>query len=402
VLYLKQTLEAANRQIFSLEREALHLAEENKVIKVRANKDIDDLEDFIKEHEKGVSRTKKNLEITILEKDDFIKSLQIKLKAKEDPVLENDLNNLPATQSEELNPEERYEEGEEDVEITEANPWHVKQGTTFKCPICSFTRKTESQIRNHMQVHDNTTSTNPTQERTTKRSSPKCPICGHTSNTIIEIERHMKCHDDKEEDSMFNCKECDFQSMNNDQLKKHLVIKHEMYTCNTCNIICNGKEELNTHILRKHKSNKPCKNFASNSCDYEECRFKHIILKDNEHICYNCGEKTSSLRSLMKHIQEEHGSQPCLKFSQNKCSRGQLCWYSHGESHPSQNQATKLDFRPRPSAWGQPVRNQREKEEQVQQMSEKLQHLNITQQTQTILEQIVPTLVKQIIQALKQ
>ena len=86
MLYLKQTLKAANRKICSLEREALHLAEENKVIKVRANKDIDDLEDFIKDHEKGVLRTKNYLEITILEKDDFIKSLQIKLIAKQDPV----------------------------------------------------------------------------------------------------------------------------------------------------------------------------------------------------------------------------------------------------------------------------------------------------------------------------
>ena len=102
---LKQTIEANNRKIFSLERETLHLAEENKIIKVCANKNIDDLEDFIREHEKGVSRSKKNLEITILEKEDFIKCLQQKLKAKEDPNPTNEGNNLAASQSEEQDDE---------------------------------------------------------------------------------------------------------------------------------------------------------------------------------------------------------------------------------------------------------------------------------------------------------
>ena len=153
-----------------------------------------------------------------------------------------------------------------------------------------------------MQIHDNKTTISPPQEKTNKSSLPKCPICGYTSNTIKEIEKHMKCHDDIEEDSMFNCTECQFQSMNKDQLIKHLVIKHDKYTCNSCNIICNGKDKLNIHIL---------------------------------YICYNCEDITSSLRNLMKHINDSHGSQPCLKFSQNKCSKGQFCWYSHTGAEPS-------------------------------------------------------------------
>ena len=226
---------------------------------MRANKDIDDLEDFIKEHEKGVSRTKKNLEITILEKEDFIKCLQEKLNAKEDSNPRNEV----ATDVEVHDLENEHGVNEEEVETIEANPWQVKQGTTFKCPICNYTRKTESQIKKHMQIHDNKKTISPPQ--TNKSSLPKGPICGYTTNTIKEIENHMKCHDDIEEDSMFNCTECQFQSMNKDQLIKHLVIKHDKYTCNTCNIICNGKDKLNIHILHSHKSNKPCKHYATNS-----------------------------------------------------------------------------------------------------------------------------------------
>ena len=99
VSILKQSIEAANRKIFACESEALHLAEENKRIKIRANKDIDDLEEFIKEHEKSVSRTKKILQITVEEKNNHIKYLTEKLKAKEN-----------ANQGEEQDVEEGQEE----------------------------------------------------------------------------------------------------------------------------------------------------------------------------------------------------------------------------------------------------------------------------------------------------
>ena len=109
---MTQTLEAANRKIFSLKREALHLHEENKKIKVRANQDIDYLEEFIKEHEKGVSRKKKTLEITIIEKNDFIRYLQEKLNAKEDTNPGNEV----ATEVEVLDLEEEHAVNEEEGE----------------------------------------------------------------------------------------------------------------------------------------------------------------------------------------------------------------------------------------------------------------------------------------------
>ena len=183
------------------------------------DKDIDDLEEFIEEHRKGVSMVRKRLEITILEKEDFIKYLQNKLKAKED----SNSGNRATLESEVHDVDERHEEKEDEVETIETNTWQVRQGTTFKCPICNYTRKTESQISKHMQVHDDKVKTTSPQKCSTKSSLSKCPICGYTSNTIKDIERHMKCHDEKEEDSMFNCAECHFQSMNRDQLIKHLT-----------------------------------------------------------------------------------------------------------------------------------------------------------------------------------
>ena len=130
----------------------------------------------------------------------------------------------------------------------------------------------------------------------------------------------MACHDNDEEDATFLCKDCSFQSMNRDQLIDHLETKHEKYICNTCNIACMSKNELSKHIVQNHKSHKPCRDFAANSCEYRsECRYKHIKVQKNEQICYTCGEKTQTIKDLMIHIKETHGSQSCTKFSRGQC-----------------------------------------------------------------------------------
>ena len=100
----------------------------------------------------------------------------------------------------------------------------------------------------------------------------ECPICGHTGNTKSKIEKHMECHDKDEEDSTFLCADCSFQSMNRDQLLEHLETKHDKHICNICNIACKSGNDLNKHTAQSHKSHKPCREFATISCDYKsEC-----------------------------------------------------------------------------------------------------------------------------------
>ena len=306
---------------------------------MRANKDIDDLEDYIKEHQKGVSRTKKILEITIQEKTDFIKHLSQMLQEKEEYNL-----------GKEEDVEDEHEGGQTGVEIMEPNTSQINHGATFICPICNIARQSENKIRNHMQVHDkkdegltDVPETNEEQNTQNKSESQwtiqggqriECPICGLTRNNKNQMEKHMKNHDDDEEDGMFTCtEECQYQTMNRDQLIEHLERKHEIYTCSKCKKSCNGNKELNLHIIEKHMSHKPCRNYATDSCEYRsECNFKHIKLKQNEHICYNCGVKTSALKDLMAHIKEAHGSEPCRKYAEGKCDRNTRCWYSHSRS----------------------------------------------------------------------
>ena len=119
--------------------------------------------------------------------------------------------------------------------------------------------------------------------------------------------------------------------MNRDQLIEHLERTHRYLNCNKCNICFKSKQELNTHIIDHHKSHKPCRNYASGSCEYEEaeCRFKHIKLQENQQICYNCGVITQTVKDLMNHIKEIHGAQACTKFAAGNCDRKSQCWYSY-------------------------------------------------------------------------
>ena len=245
------------------------------------------------------------------------------------------------------------------------------------------------------------------QETMQRGSQFKCNICGYTRRTKKQLEKHMTSRHDTEEDSSFCCGECSFQTNNKHTLIQHLEKSHSKHICNNCNMFLDSKNKLNQHIQEKHKSHKPCRDYATNSCEYEEeCKFKHIKLQDNKQICYKCGTITATVKDLMKHIQEIHGSQPCTKFAAGQCDRNTRCWYSHGSlpNNPiSQNTSNveEQDFQDPPTIRGlysQVVGAGRQ--QQVHQVSQETQHQKIFQTTHAILEQLLPSLVKQIIESL--
>ena len=84
-------------------------------------------------------------------------------------------------------------------------------------------------------------------------------------------------------------------------------------------------------MRNKHnKSHKPCRYFPTQNCEYDyECHFTHVILKQNEQICYKCGDILSNKTLLLKHIVSVHGEDPCKKFRVNKCTFGTKCFFKH-------------------------------------------------------------------------
>ena len=130
-----------------------------------------------------------------------------------------------------------------------------------------------------------------------------CTICGLTRDTQSKMDRHMENHIEGGDDT-FSCKKCNVTFKSNDDLKKHNIDSHKSY--------------------------KPCRNYATNNCQYEdECDFNHTTLQGDEQICYRCGKKFNKKHLLLTHIKNVYGDTPCRKFLENKCSYGSRCVFSH-------------------------------------------------------------------------
>ena len=183
----------------------------------------------------------------------------------------------------------------------------------------------------------------------------KCNICGKTRNTRSKMERHMSDHEEDLEDGSSTCSKCSYQTTNRDDLVKHIYKAHGIieatpkygqqtkdtsdrlrfenhgFRCNICSIHLTSKIELNNHKNEAHKTYRPCNKYPYKKCEYDsECHFVHTILKENEHMCYKCGDIVKTKTGLYNHIKQNHGHIPCYKFQQNCCDySSQDCLYKH-------------------------------------------------------------------------
>ena len=83
------------------------------------------------------------------------------------------------------------------------------------------------------------------------------------------------------------CPGCSFYCRDLDNLAKYLSITHKNqtpkeYDYKACDFKSYQKSDLDLHIKDNHWSYKPCKEFSTNSCEYNsECRYNHVKLKLN-------------------------------------------------------------------------------------------------------------------------
>ena len=330
---LKERLTAANRRMWLVEQENIKLVEQNKMEKARAEILVKDLEDFIQEHERNTKRIRDELKEIVLKKEAEIERIQTELEKyiipKTTPIAEK---------------------------VSKTSPTQTQNTTT-------------ADNLNQMPVNNQEESENFGDGAWLQVGGRlKCNICGVSRNNIHQMSRHMKLHDEDEEDGNSTCKYCQYQTTTIDLLMQHIERAHKSNNpCSSCEMTFNSEDELNMHIMEQHKfkSFKPCRAFPSHTCEYDgECRFNHIILKENERICYKCGKRTSNQNDLMKHMQDKHQGIICKKFQENKCSFGTRCMFSHtnvrkverphhetgvGRAHAEVQQ----DFREPPQGGGQ-------------------------------------------------
>jgi len=122
--------------------------------------------------------------------------------------------------------------------------------------------------------------------------------------------------------------------------------------CNQCDMKFNTKKDLRKHIGENHKTFQPCRSFPNGNCEFDgDCRFNHVILGANEHICFKCGHLTTSKTLLMRHVREHNI--PCAKYKKRECRfSSSSCIFSHEvepqEQRTSESQATPVTSRPAP------------------------------------------------------
>ena len=169
----------------------------------------------------------------------------------------------------------------------------------------------------------------------------RCQTCGYTRNTRSQLNKHIReCHEENNDNSAapqngLTCQDCSYQTISRDQLIEHIERTHTQnistFKCDICKLNFRSQKEINIHnrIIHK-KSLKPCRNFPSGNCEYDDdCNFNHVILNQGDQICYKCGDVFGNTTLLIRHITNEHGEEPCKKFAANKCNFGDRCHFKH-------------------------------------------------------------------------
>ena len=205
-----------------------------------------------------------------------------------------------------------------------------KHENIIYCETCGKQFMDKSKLTSHKASH------------LSKVGSHSCPSCMETFSNQEDLNEHLKDHKDGD----YNCTHCDLEFNTKQALDKHMDIKHlkkSALYCNICSMQFQMKYQLRNHMTEEHKTHKPCRKFATNSCEFDaDCRFNHIILEQNQAICFQCGNIFDDKRSLMRHIEEQHGSILCNKFAAGKCTYGNKCLYKHdsnlNQEHSDQEQ----------------------------------------------------------------
>ena len=317
--------------MFILEQETSRLIIENKQIKDKAKTDVRNLEEYIQQEAKDVKEKVKKFEATMLHQIEVIERQNIEIQKCYEALKTTHSATIEATTREdteevvqEVGSQERAQ-GDE-VAGQELSREEARQEGTREGSRQELTQ--EGTVERGGEGDEN----EPWQQQARQRF--ECPICGLGRRTKGQIEKHMSTHDKQNDDSQFNCKECQYQTINRDQLSQHMEMTHKSkaeFECNLCNTFFRTRKDLNIHSKDIHnKTFKPCRNFPSKNCEYDsECHFYHIILNQGEHICFTGSDVFNGKTPLLHHISSVHGQEICKRFKDNKCHFGDKCFFKH-------------------------------------------------------------------------
>ena len=109
-----------------------------------------------------------------------------------------------------------------------------------------------------------------------------------------------------------------------------LLNTNRTFKCKVCEYRASKKRDLTLHMKDVHKSFKPCNQFLNDKCEFDsDCMYNHVNLRENEVICFTCGNKFQDKHSLLTHIRNIHGNAPCKNFLKGNCKFNERCFFRH-------------------------------------------------------------------------
>ena len=324
-LDIKRRLYDQNQRFYILEQERNILIIENKYIKDKAKTDVKNLEEYIQQEAKHVKEKVKKFEATMLQQIEVIERQNMEIQKCYEALKTTPSATTGATTIEDTE-EVAQEVGRQEMTQGEEVAGQELSQEEARQEGSSQELTQEGTVEREGEGEENES----WQQQARQRFD--CPICGLGSRTKGQIEKHMSTHDKQNNDSQFNCKECQYQTINRDQFSQHMEMTHKYkaeFECNLCNTFFRTRKDLNIHSKDIHnKIFKPCRNFPSKNCEYDsECHFYHIILSQGEHICFTCSDVFNGKTPLLHHMKSAHGQEICKRFKDNKCHFGDKCFF---------------------------------------------------------------------------
>ena len=164
-----------------------------------------------------------------------------------------------------------------------------KKKKSAQCPLCDFTGVVTSSVHDHIKK----------EHPESVDSAYACPECSFTAGKVSAVMRHVKLEHDGRE--VFNCKKCDFSSVDKGYFRKHEMTKHDKdeeekesmeIECMKCDFTCLGYAAMDVHVKSGCAGEK--KAAGSKSATSAPSR------------CPICGEVVSQETSLTKHLMSRH------------------------------------------------------------------------------------------------
>lgn len=106
----------------------------------------------------------------------------------------------------------------------------------------------------------------------------KCDLCMEVLNTPVALRDHLRIVHNKQGGTLSECTLCKFSALNKRHLDLHMKRHHSELNCNSCDFKTRMLHVMNEHKATNHKINFTCKFWRQNTCNKDTCQFKHEII----------------------------------------------------------------------------------------------------------------------------